>query len=384
MSDFTYGKYAVEMISAVLNNTVPVEPESGFDWYAFKSFCEKHCISNIVAYSINKLDISLPQEIKAYFEEIVYQSLAKEARVEVEITDILNDFEENGIPHMLLKGSVIKNLYPQPDMRSMCDVDILVGKHLDSAMEVMYAHSFELKERANLHDCYFKKPFLNVELHSSLVDEELTELNAYFKTGFERAKLQGNFKYRYILSDEDFYIFLLAHFAKHFKRMGTGIRSVADIWAYLKHHQSLNFDYIDKEIKKIGLLKFSKRIEKIAYNWFSKKIVDENDPIESYIISSGAYGNYLNLELNRFLQNDAQQGNYKINKIKYYLRVIFPDFKYMSARYPSLKKAKLFMPVYWFVRIIHTLFKSKGSIRYRLGGVSKSDKEALDKFSDFN
>lgn len=384
MQESMSGIYAIRLISSVLNKTAPAEPDPGFNWYYFKSFCEKHCISNIVAYAVNLLDTSMPQEIKIYFNEIIYQSLAKEARLEIEIQNITDAFEKNGIAHMLLKGSVIKNLYPQPDMRSMCDVDILVGNMLDEAFPVMKAHGFHLKERDNLHDCYFKKPFINLELHSSLVDEELTELYSYFKTGFERAHLQENQKFRYELSKEDFYIFLLAHFAKHFKRTGTGIRSVADIFVYLSKNSGLDFDYIYNEIEKIGLLKFAQRIQKIARNWFAEGIIDPNDSVEGYIISSGAYGNYLNLELNRFLQGNSDNNSYRIKKLKYFLRVAFPDFKYMSARYPVLQKNKFLLPFFWSVRIFYTLFKSRGSVKYRLGGVAGSDKNSADKFSDFN
>ncbi|MBQ8782914.1 MAG: nucleotidyltransferase family protein [Clostridia bacterium] len=376
--------YAIKLMSCVLNKSAPVAPESEIDWYSFRGFCERHCISNIVAYGINALDLQLPDDIKAYFNEVVYQSLAKEARLEVEISELTESFEKNKIPHMLLKGSVIKNYYPQPDMRSMCDVDILVGNNLNEAMSITCSHGFQLKARDNLHDCYFKKPFINLELHSSLFDEELTDLYSYFKIGFERANLLEDCKYRYTLLKEDFYIFMLAHFAKHFKRTGVGIRSVADVYVFLKNNPSIDFGYIEEETEKIGLLKFAQRIQNIAISWFDEGIVNTDDSVQEYIISSGAYGSTMNLELNRFLQNKNNRENYTVKKLKYYINVILPDFKYMCARYPQLEKRRYLLPFYWIKRIFYTFIKSKGSISYRLGRVSKSDKSYLDKFSDFD
>lgn len=376
--------YAIKLVSCVLNNYTPVAPDFEIDWNSFIAFCERHCISNIVAYGVNALGLQIPESIRLYFNDIIYQSLAKEARLEVETAELLDSFEKSGIGHMLLKGSVIKNYYPQPDMRSMCDIDILIGNNLDEAMKVAVSHGFQLKERDNLHDCYFKKPFLNLELHSSLFDRELNDLFSYFKIGFERAELEKSFNYRYSLSEEDIYIFMLAHFAKHFKRTGVGIRAVADIYVFLKDNDNLDFDYINKETEKLGLLKFSQRIKKISFNWFDKGIVDENNPVEEYIISSGAYGSGLNLELNRFLQNNKNKKNYTYEKFKYYKKVIFPDFEYMCARYPKLKTHRYLMSFYWIKRIISTFFKSKGSIRYRLKRVYESDKSYFDKFKDFD
>lgn len=376
--------FAIQCMACVLTGFKPQLPCADFDWVSFKDFCEKHCISNIVAYCINDLDILMPKEIKKYFNEIVFQSMAKEALVEVETSLICDEFEKNNIEHMLLKGSVLKNFYPQPDMRSMCDTDILIGDKLDEAVDLMKGLGYSFKSRDNLHDCYNKKPFLNVELHNALFDKELESLYSYFKTGFERAQKAEGFSSQYILSDEDFYIFIIAHFAKHFQRTGTGIRSVADVFVFIKSHKDMNFDYISTELEKLNLFKFSKHIEDISRKWFSLGEINEGDSVEQYIISSGAFGDFLNLELNRFLQSNSFSGSHSRKKLSYYLKVIFPGNEYMSARYPLLKKKKFLLPLFWVYRIFYTLFKSTYSIKFRLKGVSDSDENSADKFKDFN
>ncbi len=376
-------KLALSMISDVLNKSDFSSVPDNIDWLEFKKFCDRHCVSNLLAYCSCFDSDNIPTEIKAYFKDIIFQSVAKEARVEIETQLILDEFENKSISHLLLKGAVIKNFYPQPDMRSMSDVDILVGNQLDEAKEIMSANGFQLKERANLHDCYFKKPFLNFEIHSSLFDEELNQLYEYFQTGFEKSQPVDGYNSRYQLSDEDFYIFMLTHMAKHFKSTGTGLRDVVDIYVYIKSHRELNFDYIYHELEKIGILKFSKHIESIADKWFSHKMVSFNDPVEEYILSCSVHGSFMNLELNRFLQRSTDS-NYKKEKFKYYLSVVFPDIAYMKARYHMLEKLPFLLPFYWIKRIVYTLFKSSGSIVFRFGGFAEADETARDKFSDFN
>lgn len=376
--------YSIKLLGGVLNSEKPEPPSKKTDWNFFIKFCERHCISNIVAYALNQFNSDVPQDVKNYFDDVIYQSLAKEARLEVEVSELIDCFEKNGIEHMLLKGFVIKNFYPQPDMRSMCDVDILVGTKLDSAMQVLFQHGYKLKERDNLHDCYFKKPFINIELHSSLMDEELADLYKYFRTGFEKAEKLSGFNFRYILQKEDFYIYMLAHLAKHFRRTGSGVRSVADVYVFLLSNPDLDFDYIDSEFEKLGLLMFSRRIRSVAFKWFSRGVVDYNDPVEEYILSSGTYGSLLNLELNRFLQDNDDNGNFRFKKFLYFKSVVFPDYEYMVARYPQLKTKKFLLPFFWIKRIVYTIFKRKENIRYRLKGVSESKESQREKFSDFN
>lgn len=377
------GAYAIRLVASVLNGeSAPAAPQN-FDWNALKSVTEKHCISNIVSYAVDKIALSVPDDIKNYYSEIVLQSLAKEAQTDVEITLLASAFESAEIPYMILKGYVIKHLYPQTNMRSMGDVDILVGENIENAQKIMTGCGFRLKGRENLHDHYVKKPNLNVELHRSLVDKELKEMYSYFGVGFERAKLCNGSKFGYELSKEDFYIFLIAHMAKHFKRCGTGIRSVADVWVYNKAYgESLDRAYLDVEFKKLGLLKFCRTIEKLSLEWFSDKAELSLDSIGEYIVFSGVYGNIHNLELNKFLQGETSSSSYSANKLKYIIKNIFPGLEYMSARYKILKKHKFILPVFWVVRIFSTLFKSRKNISYRLKGVAESDINDMKKFKD--
>lgn len=383
MRENYYRIYALELVACALNDSEPVYPSEEVNWDVFKRFCDRHCISNIIAGKLNQLELQLPDEIKLYFEEIVFHAVAKEARVDIETNDLIDEFEKNNIPHMLLKGSVLKTFYPESYMRSMCDVDILIGRHLDEAMKTMTCKGYDLLERDFLHDCYRKKPFINVELHSSLFDKELSDFYDYFKIGFERATLKPGFEYRYELSKEDFYISVLAHLAKHFKRSGVGIRHLADIYLYIKNFPDLNFDYIRRETEGLNLTKFNDRIVSIAFNWFADGRFNFTDPVESYIITSGVYGSSLNVELNKFLLN-KDKGNHFINKLLYLFSVIFPDYAYMCERYPELKNRGILLPFYWIKRIIYTLIKSKGSIKYRLSKVLSSDNSSQKRFDDFN
>lgn len=374
-----FANYAINIISSVLNSS-PFPPlNNDFDWSGFADFCSEHKIINIVAFGLQNSDVSVPESISSLFNDSLLHSMLKEAQRDVEIELLTEDFENNKIPHMIMKGYVIKDLYPQPFMRTMGDVDILVGNNLSDASEEILRHGFKLKGEAFLHDVFIKDNSLAVELHKSLIDESLEKFYKYFGIGFDRAHLCGNCNYRYELSVEDFYIFLIAHMAKHYEICGTGIRSVCDIFVYNKHYgNTINREYIASELDKTGLRVFEEKIRKLSYEWFSGGFSGNFDAVGEYLISDGVFGNIDNHELNAYLLSDNQ----KKSKLSYYLSCIFPDFSYMCARYPKLKKAPVLLPFYWIRRIISTLFKSKGSIRYRLKGVMTSDKNDSDRFNE--
>ncbi|MCQ2479312.1 MAG: nucleotidyltransferase family protein [Clostridia bacterium] len=349
------------------------------NWQDFFTFCASHNVMNLVAYALKKSSVVLPKKVSHFFEESLLHSMLKEAQRSVEIESLCDDFEKNEIPHMVLKGFVIKKLYPEEYLRSMGDVDILVGGDVSKAIEITKNHDFSYDSEEFLHHSFSKGKGLNVELHKSLIDESLDEYYSYFGTGFERAHLADGYQFRYELSKEDFYVFLVAHMAKHYQMCGTGIRFVCDIYVFnSKYKDKLDYKYISKELQKIGLKKFEEKIRQLSFQWFGGNFDGKFDAIGEYIVSNGVHGKSVNHELNKFLLNDEK----KQSKFSYILTTIFPGKDYMQARYSKLKKYPFLLPLYWIRRIFSTLIKSSGSIRYRLKGVALSDKDDYKKFDD--
>ncbi|MDD2235026.1 MAG: nucleotidyltransferase family protein, partial [Desulfitobacteriaceae bacterium] len=94
------------------------------------------------------------------------------------------------------------------------------------------------------HDIYYKKPFLNIEMHRRLISVE-SPYSDYLNKTWYRAKLKDSCKYTYELSLEDFYIYLLIHLSKHYAGGGTGIRSFLDIWLYHRRYaKEMNWNYL--------------------------------------------------------------------------------------------------------------------------------------------
>ena len=75
---------------------------------------------------------------------------------------------------MPLKGSVLKDLYPENGMREMSDNDILFdASKREQSKVIMLSHSYTVEHYGEIyHDAYHKPPVLNFELHTVLFGEE--------------------------------------------------------------------------------------------------------------------------------------------------------------------------------------------------------------------
>ncbi|MEQ8192682.1 MAG: nucleotidyltransferase family protein, partial [Candidatus Eremiobacterota bacterium] len=334
-------------------------------------------VANIAYYGLVKLDPLPDSTILEAFQYACHKIVFQEAWQQTEVEKILQTFEANQMKCMPLKGYIIKHLYPQSNMRSMGDVDILVEESkLEKAKDIMLGLGYTLRSEDNNHDIYFKNPAVMIELHKLLISQQKVEnLFFYFGSGWDRTRLKAGHKYQYEMSEEDFYIYLLGHMAKHYQRGGTGLRSVMDIWVYKRHYRNqMDWNYITTELEKAGLYEFAKSMESLSEYWFEGKCSDRFYPeIAEYVLSNGTHGTAANFMLTKLLA-ESKKNNKSFNTIrwKYILRIFFPNRQNMNLLFPSLQKTPFLLPLYWVYRGLYTGLFKRNDIKYTLGNVAAS------------
>lgn len=354
--DKAVSTYVIRLVSAVINGTQPEEKDESLEWKSIIEFSKKQSVLNIISYACEKLRNKPDAEMMKFLKEFRMQKIIVEAQQEIEACDAMDKLEEMQAKHMPLKGYIIKNLYPSPDMRTMGDLDLLIEEErCEEIVAAFVAEGFTSCAEGDLHS-NVERGNAYIEFHRSMVNEKHETLSKYFGNGFGRAKLSQGYSYRYELSHEDLYIFLIAHIAKHYRYGGTGIRSLLDLYIYRKAYPDMDCKYIDTELEKINLLVFGKKLEKISDDWYSGGFSGEYDTVSSYIVSGGVYGDENAPLLNEFI-NDAQ-GSIKVTKIKNWFTTVFPDKELMTTRYPVLKKCIILLPLFWVVRFFDTLIRT--------------------------
>ena len=370
--------YLISLLASVIKNDCPPSAPFDLNFEDLYKLASQHSVANIAYYGLAKLDPIPPSEFLNHFKSSCYAAILQETQQEAEVGKLILAFEEQQIKYMPLKGYIIKHLYPEPDMRTMGDIDILVDEtQLKKARDIMLALNYTEGPPQSYHDVYYKNN-VNIELHHALVSKKAAALYAYFGTGWERARLKLGSSFEYEMSLEDDYIYMIGHMAKHYQTTGLGIRYILDVWVYKRYYMNqINWNYIDNELKRAGLYDFNKRMEALSEYWFdgnSSNIFSKE--IAEFVLSNTTHGSRNNKTLNILLKGKGNK-SVKWLKFKYILWVLFPDMKTMAEKFPLVQKFPFVLPIFWIYRGIETLSTNRSLIKFNLDEISSlTDLEA--------
>lgn len=312
------------------------------------NFAHEHDLAHIVADVLFKKKLISDCEIKDVYRANLMMSLVRYQNLSIELEKLCNLLEENQIPHIPLKGAVIRKYYPEPWLRTSGDIDILINsENLEKAGNLIINNLKYTKHHVSAHDwCLLSEDKVIVELHYSLIEHSKLAKNVERHTWdsdclvniWKSSVLDDNKHYKYKMSNELFYFYHIAHMAKHFEIGGCGIRTFLDLWLL-----NAKFDYNREEEEKIlgdsGLLKFEKCAKALSEAWFSNGSYDETVRfMENYILPSGVFGNVEN----KVVIQQLKRGG----KFKFVLTKVFMPYNNLKSFYPVLKNRKWLTPFF--------------------------------------
>ncbi len=165
-------------------------------------------------------------------EQYIFKAVYRYERLKYEYDNLCAALEEAQIPFLPLKGSVIRKYYPEPWMRTSCDIDILVRENgLQRAVSYLSDNLEYRSESQNSHDVsMFSKSGAHIELHYDLVEDgRANESSKVLKNIWDIVSIRDGYSYWHEMPDEMFYFYHIAHMAKHFENGGCGIRPFIDL-----------------------------------------------------------------------------------------------------------------------------------------------------------
>ena len=347
-----YGAPIPEKLKESLSNTEHLR--------ALYHISKTHDLTHMIADALFKSKILNKESPagKEFFKQLQtavfrYEQIAYELE---SVCDVLN---EKKIPYMPLKGSVVRALYPQPWMRTSCDIDIYVQEsELDAAANAIVEKLGYRNEGKKSHDMQMVAPSgVHLELHYDLIEDSTYPK---FKKGlsriWENAVSVCESGYTYKMTDEDFYFYHIAHTAKHLRNGGCGIRPFIDLW-YLEKLLPYDREKTETLLTECGLLKFTEAARKLVGVWFGS---EEHDALsmemEEFVLAGGVYG---------VLENRVAVQTYK-GRFSYFLCRVFPPYRELKNQYLILRKYPLLYPFYIVRRWFNLLFvknRAKHSLR---------------------
>lgn len=326
---------------------------------------KSHSVSAMVCMALEKTAAftNADPSAKAKWLDAKNKAIRKNLLLDSERVALMEELERAGIWHMPLKGSILKDWYPQYGMREMADNDILFDEAKRTQVKELFlkrGYTVESFHKGN-HDVYMKPPVFNYEMHTSLFSSgEYEDLAGKYANVKDRLLPDEGRKFRYHFTQEDFYVFVVTHAYKHYSHGGTGIRTLADIYVMnQKIGQAMDWNYLEKELNSLGIQDYEKNSRELSGKIFSDKPLSEvqltskEQEMLRYYMGATTYGTVGNSVSNRLqsMQADGKPVT-RLTKIKYCLGRLFPGRKWCKEPYPFFYRHPYLLPTLWVWRCV--------------------------------
>lgn len=365
-------------------------PYSDKDLEAVYEYVKISGISAITFMALeNAVDVVDENSFMFEWKKMRLNAMRRNLLFDQERSEITNFLEQNGIWYLPLKGSVIKEMYPNPEMREMNDNDILIDQNgRDQAKDFMLSKGYHIKpndkgvidDKGN-SDEFIKDPFFYFELHKFLIEERYSPKQYdYFLSIKDRLIKDSDKEYGYHMSDEDFYLYMICHAHKHFSRNGMGIRFLMDEYVFLKEKgETLDNDYINEKIREFGLEQFDADLRKVSKLAFDEDVEcsveslsDSEKALYDSCLGAGIFGNVETRWKNEAYEMSANSTD-TITKKEYIKKRLFPDENWYRIYHPFVYKHKIVKPFFTIYRLTVLAFRGRKNVKKEMDQVGEKD-----------
>lgn len=362
-------EYFLSVVSAALTGKpLPPKPDN-VDFADVYRLAARNAVQGLFYLAFLPKKDDVPTEVFARLEKAYQLECVRETAQQAFLKELRADFTAADIDFMLLKGTHLKSLYPQPEMRFMVDMDVLVRENsIEKAKEILLKKGLKLNFDNGKDILFMKKPFLTVELHRSLFQEEYF-MFPYFSGAWERTEQVGGTEYK--MPANDLYVYTLAHLAEHYLEAGSCFRPMMDLFLMEKAYENtLDFAYIDKQFSEIGILEFANNVRRLAKAMFDGAVRDDTLLLmENYIVLGPPVQNATAASTAATSQK---------SKARRIFETLFPKYRHMALKYPILKKLPFLLPIFWLIRIFQYAFTKDKRLIAKREQIKNADQKSAD------
>lgn len=368
-------KQIIYMLSAAIRKkNVKFRSDEKINWNEVLEESEAHKVTPLIYSSINRaeaLNIMDESTLSTLKKNVFKSSITQSSHIK-NVASVLERFNNAGIPIIVLKGLVVRDYYPIPDLRTMCDADVLVHEEdLEKVSALMISLGFNQIKEKDDHGAHivFYKGSTVFEVHWTLINDRFFKGDKSFEDKLWDDAMDvtvGGVKTK-SLSLEDLAVHLCTHMAVHLAYSGFGVRQLTDLVVLVeKKGHLIDWKAFLNKSKECGVYTFAIAIFNICNRLFDmempKEIKGEKNIKNKYIeqliqdiFDSGVHGKKSNDRVFAaefaFDQGEgAADGSVSI--IKKFMKLLFPPIRQMSDKYNYAKKFILLAPIAWIHHLI--------------------------------
>ncbi len=389
----------MHLLTCALRQTPPdASYAEGVDWAALFTFAQAHKIDALLLDPICMLpeDKQPSMNVLAAWQENAMLTMMGQVLIVEQLHALLGALSAAKVRAVVLKGVALKALYPQPDLRTMSDADLLVAPdQYEAACAVHVAEGYTLLETEPGVNVYGSPDGLRVELHARLFDKTaygfLSRLDedAMFPVTLSRVEAVYGGE-AYVFPPKEHALFMLCHMAKHMITTGFGLRQTVDFMLFAEANDTvMDWDAFWREAEVLGLSAFASALLLLGVTYlsmpegkWSRGASQDAAAMEGLLddlLDAGVFGNRTEerrrsaaVVYRTYDEKDGDSGRLR--------RAIFPSASSLKAPYLYARKHPILLPAAWVHRWVLygvSLITGKASHKDTAAGIQIADERLL-------
>ena len=356
-------EYLIHLLYCFINDLTPDEKPNEVSFSNVYKIGRLHEVANIAFLSVEKLKNKPYEALYNEWQLHYYFSVERELRQDLDRERVISALHENGVRTLEAQGTVTKNIYPEPYLRMMTDIDLVVDfENFETVKKAIEALGYSVTQYQDYEFFARGEKLTELDFHSDFFVEYMYNRRERYSEAinspFEHAKSDDGMTF--YLTDDYYYLYSLLHTVKHFETAGCGIRRILDLYYLKKAYNNVDFTFVNSVIDKGGFRGHLDLLFAVEEKWFEKKEPElDISGAEIDIVNSGNHGNEDIFTRNN-VRKDIESGM-KLARLKELLRFIFPKKEYVYLGYPVCRERGYSTFMCWLYRIFATLKKLKFS-----------------------
>lgn len=214
----------------------------------------------------------LEPDIAEKLEEYQAGMIIWGVNLEYEGNRIFSALEDSGLDYAPIKGWVNRDLYADPLMRTMGDIDILVRREqAERVRGVLEGCGFLYEKYESTHSCFHNDSGVKIEAHDYLMGCPSKYGHIYYDSWrfFTRS---CETRHLYEMDAVERYIYTLLHFEKHVSHCEVKLFPFLDLYLMEKRcGLDPREGKLNARLRELGILPFALNVYDLSRHWFERR-----------------------------------------------------------------------------------------------------------------
>lgn len=355
-----------------------MEPEN---WTELYQISEKQSVAPMIYQKIytNEMFLKADAGLQEQWKVSTLNQAGNQARKSALFLILYKKMRQAGLLALVVKGIVLRELYPEPDLRISGDEDLLIPREQFEAMDHFMLQEGFLREELAKDKVYQEVGYHNpvtglyLEVHMDLFPQEsgayghLNELFSQVFEHYETVRIQGTDVCT--LSASEHFLYLFCHSLKHFLHSGFGIRQLCDLLSFAREYRD-NIDWcrLSDWMKQYHMYDFAMNllnigVENLGFSWeelgreYPRDAELDSLALLDDMMDGGIFG--------RSSGNRVHSANITLNAAEHergsavsgVAASLFPGKEYIRDQYAYARKYHFLIPAAYLHRILKYLFR---------------------------